>query len=184
MIDTELLMQFRQSTKYDYSAIEQYLESSLPTKLDRTFSDLCALYRQTNEDSRRAVSQSLDEGRAAWLNVFAYRMAMLAVRHQSADLLNDALTALLIIAQRDDRHNFLMTLSVVHHSATKLGDPDSIFRDVAQYACDTESANLLLGFLERAPQDKRIEIMGYREVIGPHGVIYLFGNKKIPAGWK
>jgi hypothetical protein len=184
MIDTGLLLQFQRSTKYDYFAIEQYLESSLPTSLDRTFSDLCALYRQADEDSRCAVSQSLNEGRTAWLNVFAYRMAMLTVRRQSANLLNDALTALLIIANRDDRHNFLMTLSVVHHSATTLGDPGSMFRDVVQYACDVESADLLLEFLERTPQDKRIEVMGYREVIGPHGVIYPFGKREIPAGWE
>ena len=177
-------MQVERLTDYDYSAIEQYLESPLPTQMDHRFSHLCILYRQADEKSRCAASQSLDESRAAWLNVFAYRMAMLAVRQQSPELLSDALTALLIIAHRDDRHNFLMTLSIAHHSATKLGDANSLFRDAAQYACDVETARLLLGFLQRAHRDKRIESMGFQECMGPHGVIYVLENQKIPVDWK
>lgn len=183
-MSNELSAQLEQLTDNDYSAIERYLESSLPTEMDHGFSHLCALYRQADEGSRSAASQSLDQGRASWLNVFAYRMSMLAVRWQSAELLNDALIALLIIAHRDDRHNFLMTLSIAHHSASKLGNPDSLFRDAVRHACDSESAGLLLGFLERTSQDKRIEIMGFQEIAGQNGVIYVPANQKIPVAWK
>lgn len=184
MVTTELSTQLQWITQYDYSAIERYLESPLPTEMDRTFSHLTELYRQADADSRCAASESLDENRSAWLNVFAYRMAMLAVRQQSLDLLTDVLTALLIVARRDERHNFLMTLSVAYHSAAKLGNPDMLFQDAAQYACDTESAKLLSGFLERAPQDKRIENMGFQEIMGLNGIIYLRANQEVPAGWK
>jgi len=184
MIASELPIQIQQLTEYDYEAVERYLESPIPTQLDHTFSHLCQLYRQADEGSRRAASQSLNENRAAWLNVFAYRMSMLAVRQQSVQLLNDALTALLVIAHWDDKHNFMMTLAIAYHSEVKLGNPDLLFRSAARYACDDESSKLFLGFLERTPQDQRIEIMGFQEIWGSNGVIYMFANHSIPSGWK
>lgn len=184
MIASELPIQIQQLTEYDYEAVERYLGSPLPTQLDHTFSHLCQLYRQADEGSRRAASQSLNENRAAWLNVFAYRMSMLAVRQQSVQLLNDALTALLVIAHWDDKHNFMMTLAIAYHSAVKLGNPDLLFRNAARYACDDESSKLFLGFLERTPQDQRIDIMGFQEILGENGVIYVFANQDIPSGWR
>lgn len=184
MTDTELAVQIQWLTRDDDFAIQRYLESPLPTEMDRNFSHLMQLYRQAAEDSRCTACQSLDESRAAWLNVFAYRMAMLAVRQQSPETLTDALTALLMIARQDDRHNFLMTLSIAYRSATRLGNPDQHFRKASQYACDAESAKLLLGFLERAPQDKRIEIMGFQEIMGQNGVIYVHIKQEVPMGWR
>jgi hypothetical protein len=71
----------------------------------------------------------------------------------------------------------------VYHSAAKLGDPEKTFTAAAQFACDVESANMVLDFAKRAPQDRRIEAMGFRELEGKSGTIYLFGNQKIPSGW-
>ncbi len=108
---------------------------------------------------------------------------MIAMHQQSKAVLHDALTAMLIVAQGADRHEFLMTLSLVHHSATKLGKAKTMFEEAARYACSLESAHALLGFLDRRPKDKRIEAMGYRMMGTKHRLFYVFGKQDVPAAW-
>jgi hypothetical protein len=183
MTDLEVLRQFEDQTSYNHQAVKRYFEAPLPSEHDSIFSHLCSIYRMANKETRCSVSMRFDEGRAAWLNVFAYRMSMLARRSQDQMMLGDALTALLIIAHRDDRYGWLMTLSLAYRSAESLEGALGLFEQTARYACDTESAQLLLGFLVRASQEKRIEAMGFREVVGRNGIVYLRLGQVAPEAW-
>jgi len=183
MDESQLTQEFLSRTEYDYAAIDQYYRSELPCAMDHTFAHLCERYRQAETEVRCQVSQSMAGSRTSWLTIFAHRMAMTAVHQRSKGMLQDALTALIIVAQGADRHEFLMTLSLVHQSATKLGKAKTIFEEVAVCACNPESAQMLLDFTKRRAKDKRIEAMGYRDRGEKNRTLYVFGNQAVPAAW-
>jgi hypothetical protein len=77
-----------------------------------------------------------------------------------------------------------MTVSLFYRSATKLGvDPKQLFTIASQYATAEPVRKLIMEFLLRSPENKDIEKMGYKEMYGPHSLVYQFGNQPIPDGW-
>ncbi len=82
-----------------------------------------------------------------------------------------------------DVREILMTLSVVYHSAAKLVCAEALFQQAAQYADKPASRDIVLSYLRRALEDKRIEAMGWHEIAGPSGLIYQFGRQPIPEAF-
>ncbi len=75
-----------------------------------------------------------------------------------------------------------MTLSIVYHSAAMLGRAEALFQQAAQYAVRPSSRDIILDYLARTPENKRIEAMGWHVMEGPSGLIYQFGGQPIPEG--
>lgn len=102
------------------------------------------------------------------VEVFARRMAALAVRTGSAERLRDGALALALngcVA----RETYMM-LSLIHHSAAKLGlDGDAVLREAARHATP-EGARKVLEYAAR--DGKSIATMGWREIDGPDGFDY------------
>jgi len=74
---------------------------------------------------------------------------------------------------------------LTHHHPDHIGGTGTLqerWPDLAVFAPDDESKNLLLGFLKRADDDKRLEAMGYRELNGENGIIYVYGAQPVPEG--
>ena len=107
------------------------------------------------------------------IEVFARRMAALAVRARAPERLRDAALALALAGCA--AHETYMMLSLVHHGAGKLGlDGDALLLDAA--ACATaDGARRVREFAAR--EDKGIAKMGWHEIEGPDGFDYQFRLK-------
>ena len=164
-------------------SLPNYRATKLPCSVDEQALELCHVFMQGTSEQRQALFASLHESVCCTLLVFAERMSILSVREKSYDKLLAGLVALVMVDSRIDRRHMLMVLSLVYHSADKLGvEQKQLFHNVVQYSDDGVTKDLILRFPERDPKDKRIEAMGYREIDGPNGLIYVFGNQPIPDG--
>ncbi len=163
-----------------------YWRCKLPSSADWQISEICDLYIKANPIQRQVLCSSLDQGAVFNLAAFSTRMAMLSVRQRSEALILHGLVALIMELDwpnLPDVREVLMDLSVVYHSAAKLGCAEALFQQAVQYTASSRSRDIILGYLQRSPEDKRIEAMGWHEVVGPNGLIYQFGNQPIPEAF-
>jgi hypothetical protein len=163
---------------------EDYFSQALPSQIDEMLARMAEIYLSlaTAED-RALVLTLLDDRSSSALSGFAHRMSMLAVRRQSEALLTYGLVMLALAFAKLDWREATMTLSLMYHSGEKLSKAQEIFTRVAAVAPTTSAREWLLDFARRKPEDQRIEAMGFKEVEGPHGLIYQYGRQPIPEGW-
>jgi len=169
----------------DTSATD-YWGYRLPSPTDARISEVCILYMNANPIQRQVLCSSLSQEVGFNLGAFAARMAMLSVRERSETLLLHGLVALIMELDWPDLpdvREILMDLSIVYHSAAKLGCAVSLFEQAAQYTDKTFSRDIVLSYLRRDPEAQRIEAMGWHEIAGPSGLIYQFGKQPIPEGF-
>lgn len=176
----ELAIQF-----LDALEAEPYWSGTLPSGEDMRIQQICDLYMQATSEQREVLTSDINRTACYNLGAFSVRMTMLSVRQNSKALLLKGLVALIMEMEwpKIDTREVLMDLSVLYHSAAKLGNPDRLFRRAAQYADKERTRNLLLGYLRRSPENNKIEDMGWKEVEGPSGLIYQYGNQPIPKGF-
>lgn len=94
---------------------------------------------------------------------YAERMAILAVRKQSPDLLKKGLLALVLEGFKLDPREDIMRLALLDHRAIKIGvNPKQLFEEAATFATG-EAIEHLRQFTLRKAQDKSIESMGFSE---------------------
>lgn len=164
---------------------ETYWASKIPCPEDEQIAQLCEAYqRSMSPQERRSFAQALTLNAQWVLGAFSTRAAMLGVRQKEARWLILGIVALTILLEtpHTDWREILIDLSVLHHSARKLGNVREVFERGTEHVENEEVRQLLLGYLERDPKDQRIEVMGWEEVEGPSGVIYRFGGQPIPEG--
>jgi len=163
---------------------EEYWSSELPSLTDSKISEICDMYMRSDSSTKQILLSFLKQKACFGLSTFSTRMAMLSVRKHSEKMLLDGLVALIIVldSTRCDRREALMDLSILHNSALKLGDPVRFFHKASEYAEEKGTKEVILNFLERNPENKRIEVMGWEEIKGPSGLIYRFGDQPIPKG--
>lgn len=146
--------------------------------------EICTSVMEGTSDQRYEFVSLLDREALALLDIFGHRMAMLSVRENSYDYLLKGLVALTFAAVKSDYREILMTISLFYQSAVKLKiDPKQLFTTASQYAMTESAQKLILGFLDRSPENKGIDKMGFKEVYGPSGLIYQFGSQPNPDGW-
>lgn len=81
--------------------------------------------------------------------------------------------AIALEAGTSDYRENLAVVALLHNSARKLSDaPEMLFKTAAQLT-GPRGAELLLGFLQRAPEARSIETFGFREGEGPMGFDYI-----------
>jgi hypothetical protein len=167
----------------DDAAQFAYYGSVLPGAKDDEITRLVEQYLASAPAERAKIAAGLDESQASWLGTYAHRMALLSVRRKSPAVLRNAIVALLMAAKGKDPRECTMTMSVLYRAAQLLGLGDAAFRDAAVEAPDADAQALLLGFLNRADPDKTVEAMGYRELTGKNGLVIVYGQTAVPAGW-
>jgi hypothetical protein len=161
----------------------EYRGEELPCTMDDEIEQICVRFMRASPQQRKSVSDVLDESLCTALFFFAERMAMLSVRRHSDPILLHGLLALVIIGPRSDQRELLMVLSLIYRSAIRLQvDPERLFRTAVHHAVDQNTRDLILGYLQRSPENRSIESMGYREFEGPSGIVYWFGKRPIPEG--
>lgn len=186
MNDDALLTAAEEAIRFleNTSAID-YWSYGLPSPTDMRISEVCTLYMNASSVQRQVLCSGLSQEIGFNLSAFAARMAMLGVREQSETMLLHGLIALIIELDWPDLpdvREILMDLSIVYHSAAKLGCAEALFQQAAGYADKSASRDIVLNYLKRSPEDKRIEAMGWHEIAGPSGLIYQFGKQPIPEG--
>lgn len=164
--------------------LSDYWNSKLPNSIDEEVMEIISSVMNGAMEQRQDFLSLIDDGAIRLLDVFGTRMTMLSVRKNSCDYLLKGLIALEFAATRSDYRDILMTLSLFYRSAEKLNvDPEKLFREASQYAPSPAVAEFILGYLRRSPENRRIEIMGFKEVDGPSGLIYQYANHPIPKGF-
>ncbi len=162
-------------------------QEPLPGPTDEKIGRMVARYRELTR-ARRIRWTTMLESRAARarLNMFARRMAMLAVRRQSPELLRDGLIAQMMTGFRlDQYYDLLMILSLLSRSARRLKLGEEFLRETLQYADGPVVGGHIQDFFHRSEVDQAIEAMGYHEYQTAAGIVYWHGDEaSIPAAWK
>lgn len=162
----------------------QYHKSELPNHFDDVIIGICEFTKTIDNNQRRKFISLLDNQSIWMLFSFSTRMSMLCVRENSTDILLNGLTALLLVTREDNYHSVLGRISLFYHSAALMKvDPRKLFTTACQYAPNEYARNLFLQFLDRSPVDQIIAAFATKEVQGPNGLAYQFGNRSTPDGW-
>jgi hypothetical protein len=143
------------------------------TSIDLKLKELCELYLKGTPEQRTFILSSIDQKLGSKLQGFGFRMATLAVRLSSEELVQLALTAHSIddLASGDVRDE-LCLLAVLVDAARRVGaDPVALFRKAAEDA-PPASARLFRGFVRDPDQIASLGSMGFRAVEGPDGIRY------------
>jgi hypothetical protein len=163
---------------------ENYLRQPFTSHVDDLLMQLAETYLHTSSGKDRTLFlELLDEKTSAVLSVFAHRMSMVAVRRQTGSLIVYGLIMLMLVVAGRDRRDATMTLSLLYNSGRKLGKMQELLNQAVSIAPTPFSGEWLFNFSRRDPEDAKIEAMGFREIEGPHGLIYQFGNEPTPEGW-
>ncbi len=162
----------------------QYWEGKMPCKEDELICGICESYQNASSWERREFREKLEVNGWRMLWSFLRRTAMLGARERSVRRVACGLIALTICAEdpETEYYDVLMDLSILYHSACRVGDPYRIFEAGVEHVDDERIRDLLLGFLDRDPHDQRLEAMGWEAIEGPSGLIYRFDDQPIPEG--
>lgn len=144
----------------------------IPSEVDHEITDLINVFIQANPANREMILSKFDEEHAFTFIAYSERMAALAVRQQSSQIILKGLIALIIDGFKYNPLESLTILSLHYHSAEKIGvNPASLFDEAAKYA-DDKVATMISRFITRSPEDKSLEAMGYEEMQASNGFKY------------
>ncbi len=163
---------------------DRYWAAQLPCMDDARITEICELYRHLSAQERGAFEEKVSQNGYGILGSYSVRMATLGAREKREERLIYGIVALTIgwTTPYIDWRETLMALAPLYHSATIVEEPRRIFEAGVQHVEDERIRGLILGFLDRNPRDQRLEVMGWKAVEGPHGLIYRFDSQPIPPG--
>ena len=154
-------------------ACNGYLKRPLPCELDDCVSIMLDAYVNGSASVKSEIMKVIGPEQSFGLLAFAERMAILSVREKSCERLEKALLALIVEAFRWDARENMLILSLINHSAIKIGaDPKQFFEVAAKHA-STDITQHLRKFIKRRTEDKSIQIMGYSEEMTADGFSYI-----------
>jgi hypothetical protein len=146
-----------------------------PDAYDAALAELSKRYAKSDAATRAAMRRSIDMQDLYALARFGEREAVFGLRERSAERIADGLTAIAMVeVERVDFRDVLMSLSLLHHCALRVGaSPDKLFRDAAALA-EPGTAQLMLDFLKRPSKDKNLrDAWGLEEVETDTGVGFI-----------
>lgn len=137
-----------------------YGPSPLPSQIDQEIESLVDAVAAGDETG---TPPGMGETHGFVLMAYAERMASLAVRETSGDILSKGMTALGIASRLVYVKEALPVLALMHNSAIKLGvDPTKLFSALALNEGD-ELKSYVDSFLNRSAEDRSVQAMGYVE---------------------
>jgi hypothetical protein len=141
----------------------------LPNAVDELCGRVVEAYVGASDSERASMRSAGPPETMRIFLTYADRMAVVAVRKQSETLIFYALVGLCIEDCGWDERETLLRLSLVHHSARKLGLDAVVTFDSASQTSTPKMGKLLLRFA-RSPTS--IAAMGYCESMGDDGFDY------------
>ena len=173
-METDIDQLMQQVGSHDY---RKWYDEPLPSAIDDRCSTLVralAALSEAERASRAAPLAGFELEQS--MQVFAFRMAVLAVRGGSVDRLRDGALALALngCASRE----MYALISLVHHSAGKLGlRPNAFLSECAPHGTP-DGMKALESFAQRPRESQRIELMGFHESARDGAFSYRFAWPK------
>ncbi|HTW95362.1 MAG TPA: hypothetical protein VMD30_11240 [Tepidisphaeraceae bacterium] len=135
----------------------------------RQLTEFIDYFRNAVAEDRGQIVQAAITGNANLVRMISYAaiMASRAVQNNSTEDIRRGLAAVVLAGDQVDYRYSLMVLSILYHSAEKLGiSPAEVFTEAARLGT-SETNDFLMKYL--AHGEKSIEAMGYKEGAGPDG---------------
>lgn len=161
--------------KYDHWSGEESLINPTKNSLDSELSGLSERFAKSDQQTQANMRHSISLDEFYTLLTFSERSAVFAMREKNVNQLRNGLTAIAMIeAERTDFRDILMALSLLYHSANKIGaDANGLFRETANLS-EPNVAKLLTGFAARPSEEKDLRASwGYDEVETKSGVGFI-----------
>lgn len=145
----------------------------IPSKIDTDVLGLIDLFMRSTPKERAFISSKFGTGHSFLLLGVSERLAALAVRERSPDILLKGLILLAFEDAKFDIRENILVMAPLYHSAIKIGaNPRELFHSAATYATDEELKRELFGFPDRLEENRNLEAMEYKEIISPDGFRY------------
>jgi hypothetical protein len=156
---------------------------ALPADEARGLSALARQYLRADSAGRERMRTAVTELAADSLMIFAHRAAEKAVRRKDPDFLTQGLAALALGSERIDPRDVLVAFSLISHSAGKLRvDYRHSFEDARELG-GKDIAELVEDWLDRTPDERSIDGMGYKEATGGKLFRYVHDDEDDDAGF-
>src|SRR6185503_8830913 len=106
-------------------------------------------------ESRSAIRIAISMDEFYTLLTFSQRASVFAIREENPEWIVIGLSAIAMIEkERTDYRDILVALSLLYHSATRIGEnPDQLLRSAAVLS-EAGVSELIVGFVERPQQEK------------------------------
>lgn len=138
-----------------------YFGLPIPQPIDREITELMRAWAELNPSERSAASLRVSDRQSLRLKAYSERMASFAVRTRDPEKIFFGLLALGVDGWRGDWREKVLVLSLHYDAIQRInGDPEAMFARAAALL-SPEAAQALAGYLQRSPENKTIEIMGY-----------------------
>jgi hypothetical protein len=161
--------------KYDFWRGETYLINPAPSALDAPLRELCQSFAKSGAESRAKTRASISMDEFYTLLTFSQRAAVFGIRERNAAWLVDGLTALSMIElNRFDFRDVLVSVSLLHHSAVRIGQDANQLLSGAAALSEPEVSGLISNFINRPPEEKVLRAnWGYDEVETRNGIGFI-----------
>ena len=160
---------------YDPWRGEDSLINPVKNSLDSELAGLSQRFATSDAKARADIRTSINMDEFNTLLTFSDRTAVFAIRERDVKWVNNGLTAIAMIeAERTDPRDIIMSLTLLYHSARRIGaNADQLFRDTAKLS-EPNVATLFTEFLERPAKEKDIHTwLGYDEIETAGGVGFI-----------
>jgi hypothetical protein len=161
--------------KYDFWRGEQDLIKPAQNTLDLKIVELCKNFASSDSSTRAKIRTSIDMEEFYTLLTFSRRAAVFAIRERKADWIVKGLIAVAMIEkERIDFRDVLLSLGLLNHSATRIGENSDQLLQVAAALSEPNVTELIDGFIKRPQEPKSLRTMtGYDEVETREGIGFI-----------
>lgn len=134
--------------------------------LDRELESICARVAAFSADETRDFRNGATTADFYTLLNFAKRASVFALRDHDEKWIRVALTAVAVVdAARVDERDLPLTLSLIHHSAERLGLHTTALFDAASTLAEARTSQMIRSFVRQSAVDKDIaKSWGYHEL--------------------
>jgi hypothetical protein len=140
---------------------------------EEAMTSVVKLFEAADDNGRRAITSRLSVSARNGFLGYSVDMAVLAVRNQSAALIEQGLVALVIEGGSQDYRDSIVALAKLHHSAVKLGmDSRKALEKAASLADPGVLKDAMKGFPLRPPEERDLKALYQGEEFTEEGFRY------------
>jgi len=144
----------------------------IPCGIDALISDFVRMFMLAVPCERQRICAAVPPMEGALFYCFAGRMATLGVRERSRQRLLEGLVALIIEGYKQDFRDNIIRLGPLHDAAMRIDtNPRELFDEAAAYFSNAAATDIV-GFPRRAPENRSLEAMGFKESYDADGFKY------------
>ena len=165
------------AVSYDHWRGEDSLINPTKNSADSELSGLAERFAKSDKRARANMRSSLSPDEFYTLLNFSDRSAVFAIREKNVNWVRNGLSAVAMTeAKRIDFRDVLMTLSLLYHSANRIGaNANQLFQEAARLS-EPNIAELLTGFINRPAEEKDLQTSWGRDEVETEGGVGFIGR--------